>query len=108
MSLKAGFNMALKIGPRRLVTLSRPDVYSAQVYLSPSNYSRKLEGPSDTVFKGREFILSKEEMTLKSVPSIKRGDRIVDADMGTLIVDEVREMFDVGGAEILGYRVRTN
>lgn len=107
MSLKAAFNLALKIGPRRNVTLSRPGGYSADVTVSPSNYSRKLEGPSDTVFKGREFILSKEEMLAKSVPTLRRGDRMVDAEMGTMVIEEIIEMFDIGG-DIMGYRLRTD
>jgi hypothetical protein len=40
-------------------------------------------------------------------PTIKRGDKIVDALLGTLTVDEIMEMYDLGGT-ILGYRVRAD
>lgn len=38
-------------------------------------------------------------------PLIKRGDKIVDSIHGSMAVDEIIEMVDLGGA-VIGYRVR--
>lgn len=37
--------------------------------------------------------------------TIRRGDKIIDATLGLLALDEIIEMYDVGGA-IMGWRVR--
>jgi hypothetical protein len=107
MSLKAAFNLALTLAPKRLVTLERPGVYSVKVNISPGNYARKMMGIGDTIIDGREFVISKEALQLVSAPTIKRGDRITDEEVGLLTIDDVREMHDLTG-EIIGYRVRTN
>lgn len=59
--LKAAFNMLSRLHSRsaslkRLGKTPEPDLESP-VRITPSNYFRFLEGPSNTVVKGREFIL---------------------------------------------------
>lgn len=93
---------------KRTVSLERPDTETAYtVTVSPSNYSRNLEGPEDTVMKGREFVISRTTLEAAEFPiPPKRGDRIVDSEIGDNAITEVREMYDIGGA-IIAYRVRT-
>lgn len=107
MSLKAAFNLALTIAPKRSVTIARPGGYSVTVNISPGNYARKMMGIGDTVIDGREFVISKDALDSAGAPIIKRGDRITDSEVGVLTIDDVREMHDLTG-EIIGYRVRTN
>ncbi len=106
MSTKDAFRSLLNLH-KRSVTLIRPDIYEVTVDMSPSNYSRNLEGPSEITIAGKEFVVTKEALDEVSYPRPKRGDRITDAEMGTFAIDEVREMFDFGGA-IIGYRLRTS
>lgn len=106
MSLGGAFNLLLSLKARTM-TLTRPGAIpqTVTIKVSPSNYGRKLETVSDTVIYGNEFILSKEVLDLVFFPRPKRGDRLVDTVMGTMTINEVNEMFDIGG-DILGYRVR--
>lgn len=107
MSVRAALNMMLSIQSRDM-TLERPDDnISVSIKAAPSNYSRNLQGPEETVMDGREFVISKDVLDGVNFPCpIKRGDRLVDADLGDNSITEVREMFDIGGA-VIGYRVRT-
>lgn len=97
------FNLLLAVH-KRAVTLKR-DAATLAVFVSPSNYSRNLAGPSDMAIEGREFIISRAQLT-GVFTTIKRGDRIVDAELGNMSIDEIREMYDFGGA-IIGYRLTT-
>jgi hypothetical protein len=106
MSLKEGFNSLLSIH-RRSATISRPGGSSGTIYITPSNYYRHLEGPSETVISGHEFVIAKTDLDAITWGKPKRGDRLVDAALGDLAISEIREMFGIGG-EILGYRVRTS
>ncbi len=105
--LEQAFNLVLQMASRSgsLVRPGSPD-QTFTVKYATSNYFRNLEGPSSTISQGREFVLSKSSLEAVSYPvPIKRNDRIVDADMGTMIISEVREMMDIHGI-IIGYRVR--
>jgi hypothetical protein len=75
--------------------------------VAPSNYYRNLEGPSDIVVRGREFVISKLALDAVNFPFPRRGDQLEFSDIGTLTITEVREMFNLGG-DIMGFRVRTN
>lgn len=104
--LKDAFNAVCKMHSRE-VTLKRigtPDL-TTSCRVTPSNYSRNLEGPSHTVIHGREFIIPIDSIQSKFSPVIKRADRIIDAELGQLTIDEVQEMYDFGGS-IMAYRVR--
>lgn len=108
MSLKDAFNSVIKLR-ERAVTLTRPGTPTNTVYnirIAPSNYQRKLEGPSETVIKGREFIISKavlDSVSFSGPP--KRGDWINDTDLGKLVITEVSEMYDF--STLMAFRVRT-
>jgi len=105
MSLKSAFNSLLLLQSRS-VTISRPGTaFSATIKIAPSNYFRNMEAPSETIIQGREFVVSKDNLDSANYPLQKRGDRMLDAEMGTLVITEVREMFDLG-AQIMGYRIR--
>ena len=81
-----------------------PDL-TTNIRITPSNYFRFLEGPSHTVVKGREFIIPKDSMETPLTPLIKRGDKIVDTEYGSMAIDEIMEMVDLGGS-VMGWRVR--
>lgn len=91
----------------RVATIRRfgsPNV-DRQCRIMPSNYFRFIEGPSDTVSHGREFIISRSSISSSLTPNIQRGDALIDTEYGSLAIDEIVEMVDLGGA-IMGYRVR--
>ncbi len=199
--LKQAFNAITRIHSRAafLKRLTTPALYSP-IRITPSNYFRYLEGPSQTVIRGREFIIPVDSIigimtqfisfndaptdgsftlsygeddtapilfdavdsdiedalqaieglegvtvegdfevgflvTFYGVQSplllgsdldmdfdaeitivessrvafpekpIKRGDKIIDTVFGSMAIDEVIEMVDIGGP-IMGYRVR--
>lgn len=108
MSIKNALEFMVNLH-NRVVTFKRlgtPDI-TFQVKASPSNYFRNLAGPSDVVMEGREFVIPKSEFIKNAFTSpIKRGDRLVDTELGTMIIAESREMYDIGG-DIIGFRVRT-
>jgi len=104
--VREAFNTLTKIHSRS-VTLKRlgsPDL-STTCRITPSNYFRNLEGPSHTTIKGREFVISIDSIAVPFTPVIKRGDKLIDTQLGSMAIDEIIEMYDFGGA-IMGYRVR--
>ncbi len=104
--LKQAFNALLAIHHRKM-TLSRPGTaYTSEVKCAPSNFFRNFSAEQDLVSDGREFVMSIDD--LASVPGFlpKRGDKLVDPQLGTMTVMEPREIFILGG-EIIGYRIRT-
>lgn len=105
--LADAFNNLLKIHSRK-VTLKRigsPTVTATNVPVSPTNYSRQLAGPSEIEIEGREFIITKKNLVTANW-HLKRGDRIVDTELGELTIAAIDEMYDLGTA-VIGYRVRT-
>lgn len=63
MVLKQAFNALTRLHSRAatLKRLGSPDIYSP-VRITPSNYFRYLEGPSQTVIHGREFLIPIDTM----------------------------------------------
>ncbi len=108
LSLKDAFCSILALHGRDVTLLRRgsPDV-SGPVRISPSNYFRKLEGPDSIIVEGREFVIAKASLTAANFTSLRRGDVFQDAELGEMVVDQVREMFDLGGA-VIGYRCTTS
>lgn len=104
--LKQAFNAILRIHSRQvqLKRLGSPDLVT-NCRVTPANYFRFLEGPSHTTIRGREFIIPVDSIETKFSPVIKRGDKIVHDLYGSMAIDEVIEMPDIGG-EIMGWRVR--
>lgn len=105
--LEQAFNslFVLHSRPATLRRLGSPNV-DRSCRIMPSNYFRFLEGPSHTVSRGREFIISVKSIINPLTPMIKRGDRVVDEIYGSLSIDEIIEMVDIGGA-VMAFRVRT-
>lgn len=106
MSLKDAFNQMLSIYKRE-VTLTRLGAggFSVTVNISPSNYMRNLETVEEVTSAGREFVISKNELTKNSIARLKKGDKLIDEEIGTMTISEIREMFDING-EIMGFRLR--
>jgi hypothetical protein len=103
--LASAFNHLLSIHSRT-VSISRPGGAGPyEIKVTPSNYSRNLAGPEEIKIDGREFVITKGALDAVAFPVPRRGDRLVDPDMGTHVISEVRELLGFGGA-ILGYRVR--
>jgi hypothetical protein len=104
VSLENAFNLILKLHSRE-VTLERPGRSTIQIRMTPSNYFRNLSGIEEMVIEGREFVVSKRALGDFGHP--KRGDRIIDPELGLSVVSEAREIFSLGG-NIIGYRLRTS
>lgn len=104
-NLGNAFNQLLSIHCRT-VTITRPGGPGPlTIKITPSNYSRNLSAPEEIVIEGREFVVAKFVLDTVGFPMPKRGDRLVDPELGTSVVSEVRELLGFGGA-ILGYRIR--
>ena len=105
--LRDAFNVMLSLKSRS-VTLTRLPSTTVNITVSPSNFFRNTQTSSEMIVRGREFMISKDVVASTAFPlPIKRGDRIQDTEMGLCTIDEVEELFDLGGA-LMGYRVRTN
>lgn len=104
--LDKAFNAMTKLHGRT-VTLKRLGTTDqiTEMRITPSNFIRNLEGPSNVIIEGREFVISLASIVSPFSPVLKRADRIVDPELGTLTIDEIREIYNLGGA-IMGYRVR--
>ena len=106
IAVKGALNLLLGLQGRTGTILRPGTALTGEVKYAPSNYSRNLETVSSTVVMGHEFVIGKDSLDAISFPAPKRGDRLVDADLGTMTLSEVRAMYDIGGA-IIAYRVRT-
>lgn len=107
MGFKEAFNWILS-KHNRTVTISRVNpAANFSIKVSPTNYSRNLEGPENIVFDGREFIITKAELDRVSWGVIRRGDRLIDPEFGTMTIKETNEMYGLGG-QVVGVRVRTD
>jgi hypothetical protein len=110
MSLKDAFNSLLAVHART-VTITRrlnpgPNL-TGTVKITPANYFRKLAGPDQVIMEGREFVITKDALTEAGFTNLRRGDIFNDPEMGNLMADSIREMYDLGGA-IIGYRFTTS
>lgn len=104
-NLSNAFNRLLSLKSRD-VTITRPGVIDAvPIKITPSNFARELAGPEDISIKGREYIISKHQLSEAEFPKPRKGDRIVDAEEGSIMVDEVTPMYGLGGS-VIGYRIR--
>jgi len=106
MSLKSAFNMVWGIQARE-VTLHNLDTdVQVVVKAAPANYFRNMSAPEEMVIEGMEYVFSKDNLDAASAMKLERGVKIIDINLGTNTISEVREMIIFG--EIVGYRVRTN
>lgn len=103
---EAAFNKILSL-QARTVTLDDLET-NTQISISaaPSNYFRHMAGPEETFAIGREFVVSKKNLSGTSLPLPKRGMRIIDSELGNNTIIEVREMIILG--TVVGYRLRTD
>ena len=110
MGLKEAFDYLLS-KHERAGKLDRPNsgpampAQNVDIKYSPTRQSRNLEGPSDSVFKGLEFIVTSTNLAASGFSGpIRRGDRLIDSELGTMTVKEVNYHYGLG-AEIIGYRL---
>jgi hypothetical protein len=71
---------------------------------SANSYKTSISLEETAIFNG-EFVISKSVLDAVNFPNIKRGDRILDSQIGANSVTEVIEMMGFGGI-IIGYRIR--
>jgi hypothetical protein len=105
VNLQSAFNYALDLNGRVIELWDNETDTSYNIKMSLSNYVRNLFAVDDMVIEGREFVVSKSTMDEISLLP-KRGMKIIDSELGSYTISEVREMMGLG--EILGYRLRTN
>lgn len=110
MSLKNAFLFMLNMQGQTTQFWRPPSVGSSTVTKTPiraaiSNAPRTIQGPENLVIKGREFVLSFDDVALASLsPAIRRGDKLEYPGYPIMTISEVTEMPDIGGL-IMGYRV---
>jgi len=105
MSLDNAFNYIISL-QGRVVQLERYPDAPISLTMAPSNYFRNFASLEETVIEGREFVVSKKELESKSAEIPKRGDVIIDPELGDSTISEVREMVILGS--VAGYRIRTS
>ena len=109
MSLADAFNLMLNLKKRnmKLYRVGAAPANEGFLDVSPSSFQRKLDGPADSIVEGRQFIISKKNFTACGfVGPIKRGDKLYDVELGVMTIDQIEDLYDIGGA-IIGWRVST-
>ena len=109
MSLADAFNTMLSLKKRnmKLYRVGASPVNEGYLDVSPSSFQRKLDGPADTIVEGRQFIISKRNFIACGFTGpIKRGDKLLDSELGVMTIDQIEDLYDLGGA-IIGWRVST-
>lgn len=108
MSFRTAFDTLNHQKSRPATILNRDTAATADIRITPTNYQRNLQGPGESVFEGREWIITKTNLDASTFTgSLKRNLRIQDVDLGEMTIREVIEMYDHFG-NIIGYRVRTD
>lgn len=108
MSFRTAFDTLNHQKSRPAILLDRDTSDSYNIRITPTNYQRNLQGPGESVFEGREWIVTKTNLDAASFTGrLKRNHRIQDAELGEMTVREAIEMFDHFG-NIIGFRVRTD
>jgi len=110
MSIDLGGAMALALSlSARPMTLQRPSEEAwnpEEILVSTSNYARNLSTLEETTVEGKEFVISKQTLdNTNHFTTIKKGDLLVDPDLGDMSIHQIIPMVGIGG-EILAYRVR--
>jgi hypothetical protein len=109
MSLKNFFLSLLNL-KKRTMTITRIDVVpiTGPIVVSPANYNRYMEASGDITVMGHEFIISKDAVaSVVGLGTLKKGDKLIDLELGTMTIKDPEPMFDLGG-QIIAYRVRTS
>lgn len=105
MSIANAFNQLLFLQKRPATIERNGSIAAVNIFISPSNYARNLQGPEEIVSEGKEFVISKKNLESVNYPRPKRGDVIRDSELGKNTIVDIREMYDFGGA-VIGYRLR--
>ena len=105
ISIINAYKWALKIN-QRLMTIYAVGSAPQNIYVTKSNYSRKMELPEEISTKGREYIITLENLAKTSYSVPKKGYKLNDSVLGYATIIEVNEMIILG--QVVGYRVRTD
>lgn len=94
------------------VTLERPGspVIQHAIKVSHANFDRNREAPEEMTLNSKEFVISRVEIEGLDIFPIKKGDRLVDENVGGYGINTIYQINIMKGltGEIVGYRVRTN
>lgn len=85
--------------------ISRTGLPDEPIVCGVASYSKADSSIEDTVVYAREYVISSSDIP-PTYGTVKRGDTLVDAEMGYFTIEQVKELIVFG--KIIGYRVRTN
>lgn len=102
------FKTVLKIQEKDATLSRRGEIADTAIRIAPSNYFRHFDTLEEIPITGNEFVLDKEQLTGTGFESTgpKRGDVLVSAIYGTLMLEEIKPLIIFGN--LVGYRIRTN
>lgn len=103
-SIEAAFKYALKHNSRSML-ISRTGMPDEPILCGVASFTKAETTMEETVVYGREYVIAASDVPPTYVQP-KRGDTLVDAEMGYFTIEQVKEMIVFG--KIIGYRVRTN
>lgn len=97
-----GFKYVYSLNQRKM-TFCRPGGIEVDIFVLPSNYTKNSNLPEEIVVEGRQFVISKDQLskTVEKVP--KRGDQLTDPDLGVNTIEQIEPLIIMG--EVVGYRV---
>lgn len=108
MGLGSAFNQIIKLKQKTMKIARLGTFVETDIPVAPSNYARNMAGPEDMSIKGREFVISIEDLNNISFPfPLTRGDILIDNIFGSMRITDAQEMYGLKG-EVLGFRVRTS
>lgn len=102
MSLRNAFDLIINLRGKEM-TIER-GATSETIKAAPSNYFRNFDAIEEMNVEGLEFVISQSDLETWGRP--KRGDYLIDSDLGENMIGEAKPLTGLGGV-ILGYRVRT-
>ncbi len=96
------FDFALSFNQRDIEVQRRgTNGFTMQIKASNDNYNRKFENVANVTTIGKGYVISASQGYTP-----RRGDALIDKEVGTFIISEVHEM--VYNGNIVGYRIRTS
>lgn len=107
MSTKAAFEYMISLQGRNrqgyIYDMTKP-VTAEPIFLAPSAYATQPAEVVDMVGRGRQFVVLASQTFRELSRSPRRGDRIQDNYLGEVMIVQVKELVDVGGA-VMGFRI---
>lgn len=103
--LSKGLEAIISLQGREMTLERDAGATTAIVKMAPSNYHRNRSLVEEIVSEGKEFVVAKSALDSVSFGAPKRGDLIIDSELGDNSILEVVEMVFLG--KLIGYRLRT-